>query len=552
MEQETNMSLTNLTILQLAEHIINATKHRNFSDKSITEARPYVNIFAERLSLTFNESLILCAMLNSINNHTQSISDLSSFFKCAEIHLLTYFNDLTALIKKKYVRRTKDYEGEECYYIPHNMIDALRDNHPLFPTEYKIKDAIDWEGKLGQLLDMCSSNKLDEEAFLDEFNCLCKAGESLPIVSAYKKYAFPCTKDLLIFSYMLHAFVTSNDEHICDDELKDLLDDDIEMHGISTMLERGIGYLFDQKLIDYAMDDGQIVTNEWRISDEAKKIFLKDFKLKPRRLSTRLRDPKTITLKRLYYPENVSKQVQELRGLLEEKRFHKIQQNLQNYGMRRGFACIFYGAPGTGKTETALQLARETGRYIMQVDIPSLRSKWVGDTEKNVKTIFDAYREQVQMMPKAPILLFNEADAVFCKRAEGATDSIDKMENAMQNIILQELETLDGILIATTNLTGNLDDAFERRFLYKIEFTKPTSRESKYIWHTMLPNVSNKDILILARKYSFSGGQIENIARKQIIHSILTEDEQEPLKQLIEACNAELFTHNKNKRIGFY
>lgn len=98
---------------------------------------------------------------------------------------------------------------------------------------------------------------------------------------------------------------------------------------------------------------------------------------------------------------------------------------------------------------------------------------WVGESEKNIKGIFDDYKKEVKQLAKAPILLFNEADAIIGKRQVGAERAVEKMENSIQNIILQEIEQLDGILIATTNLAENMDKAFERRFLYKIQFEKP-------------------------------------------------------------------------------
>ena len=100
-------------------------------------------------------------------------------------------------------------------------------------------------------------------------------------------------------------------------------------------------------------------------------------------------------------------------------------------------------------------------------DVPQIKSKWVGDSEKNIKALFDRYREVVKRSKLAPILLFNEADAIIGKRQEGAERAVEKMENSIQNIILQEIENLDGIMIATTNLQQNMDTAFERRFLYK-------------------------------------------------------------------------------------
>ena len=104
----------------------------------------------------------------------------------------------------------------------------------------------------------------------------------------------------------------------------------------------------------------------------------------------------------------------------------------------------------------------------MRVDVDKIKSCWVGESEKNIKKLFDSYRAKCNNAELAPILLFNEADAVLGIRMEGAQTAVNKMENSIQNIILQEMETLEGIMIATTNLTSNLDKAFERRFLYKI------------------------------------------------------------------------------------
>lgn len=188
----------------------------------------------------------------------------------------------------------------------------------------------------------------------------------------------------------------------------------------------------------------------------------------------------------------------------------------------------------------------------MLVDVPSIRSKWVGETEKNIQQIFNNYRAAVKSSRKAPILLFNEADALLNKRQESATRSIDKMENAMQNIILQEMEKLDGIMIATTNLAQSMDAAFERRFLYKIEFEKPGPDESKHIWQALLPGLQEKDARHLAEKYDFSGGQIENIARKQIINNILAERTTTDLAAVEEACDNEIMGNGKKVgKIGF-
>jgi SpoVK/Ycf46/Vps4 family AAA+-type ATPase len=260
----------------------------------------------------------------------------------------------------------------------------------------------------------------------------------------------------------------------------------------------------------------------------------------------------TFAPKQLYYAPHVQSQIDRLAELLQPEQFRQVTERLSENGMRKGFACLFYGSPGTGKTETVNQLARRTGRDVLMVDVTQIKSCWVGESEQNIKALFDRYRKCVKEMPVAPILLFNEADAVLGIRQEGAQKAVDKMENSIQNIILQEMETLEGIMIATTNLTCNLDKAFERRFIYKIEFERPTLEAKQQIWKTMIPALSDEHARSLARDYDLSGGQIENIARKRTVELILSGNEP-TLDQMREYCAGEILNSKQEKRarIGF-
>ena len=177
---------------------------------------------------------------------------------------------------------------------------------------------------------------------------------------------------------------------------------------------------------------------------------------------------------------------------------------------------------------------------------------WVGESEKNIKQVFDNYRAMVNDSQTTPILLFNEADAIIGKRQEGTLRSVDKMENSIQNIILQEMEMHDGILIATTNLAQNMDKAFERRFLYKIKFDKPTVEARTSMWREMIPVLNEEESRILAGKFDFSGGQIENIARHYTIGKILHGDSEDVVNTLSTYCESEKLESNDKLRIGFW
>ena len=198
-----------------------------------------------------------------------------------------------------------------------------------------------------------------------------------------------------------------------------------------------------------------------------------------------------------------------------------------------------------------MQLARRTGRAVWQVDYSQLRDKWVGESEKKVKAEFDNYRALLSQGSPAPILLLNEADALIGKRFESPERSADKMENAIQNIVLQEMETFEGILIATTNFTTVLDKAFERRFLYKVEFEAPDKETRAKIWRSMMRSLGSDEAEELASRYpAFAGGQIENITRKATVSRVL-HGRKAGWDELLEMCGQELMDTRPGHPIGF-
>ena len=177
---------------------------------------------------------------------------------------------------------------------------------------------------------------------------------------------------------------------------------------------------------------------------------------------------------------------------------------------------IFYGAPGTGKTMTAHSLAKSLKRQVLSFDCSNILSMYVGESEKNVRKIFDTYYELTLKTKTEPVLLLNEADQFLSSRSSGPGGGAEQMHNQMQNIFLEQIERFKGILIATTNLLENIDKAFSRRFNYKIEFKKPDEHQRKILWTKMLPKNApfEKDFDIdKLVKYSLTGGQIHLIIK---------------------------------------
>jgi len=177
---------------------------------------------------------------------------------------------------------------------------------------------------------------------------------------------------------------------------------------------------------------------------------------------------------------------------------------------------IFYGAAGTGKTMTAYSLAKSLKRQVLAFDCSKILSMYVGESEKNVRKIFDTFYELSEKTKTEPILLLNEADQFLGARSSGTITGADQMHNQMQNIFLEQIENFRGMLIATTNLLENIDKAFSRRFNYKIEFKRPNVEQREKLWELMLPidapYSKDFDILKLA-EYDLTGGQINLIVK---------------------------------------
>jgi SpoVK/Ycf46/Vps4 family AAA+-type ATPase len=359
--------------------------------------------------------------------------------------------------------------------------------------------------------------------------------------------------DVLILLYVCSSF-TDYEEADLIIFLKTIFPDIQDQMKIRREFIKGENRLQQLKLVDSPSGDFRsdrtIVLTEY-----AKELFFgedKDLFATTEQKRSDIILSSEIIPKKLFFNKKEEEKMAFLTDLLKPENHRSICSRMRDMGMRTGFTILLYGEPGTGKTESCFQIAKQTGgRAIFKISIENTKSKWFGDSEKLIKGIFDRYAKMVENYDLTPILMLNECDAILGKRQVGGHSAVSQTENAMQNLLLENMEQFNGILVATTNLTENLDKAFERRFLYKIELKKPDKDTRCLIWRDKIPGLTDSAYKTLSDKFVLSGGQIENISRKYVLRQILT-GENMKLCQIMDLCNEEFLDKTgERKRIGF-
>jgi hypothetical protein len=260
--------------------------------------------------------------------------------------------------------------------------------------------------------------------------------------------------------------------------------------------------------------------------------------------------PQEIKTTELFFEGAFEEEVKKLYKLLEPERFSEFQQLFEENERMKGLTILFHGVPGSGKTELALQLAKQTGRPVLKLQISDILSKWVGDSESNLKRVFADYRRLTLRSDVLPILLLNECDQLIGKRMN-IENSLDQMFNGLQNLLLEEMESFNGILIGTTNLTQNMDDAFERRWALKLRFETPNVNALSKIWTDLIPGLSLEVAKKLVLDFQLSPAEIYNVVRRYKIDQFLGVNT-EMGENLRSLCSSEKYNEVKVKSvIGF-
>ncbi|MEP5340732.1 MAG: ATP-binding protein [Algibacter sp.] len=233
---------------------------------------------------------------------------------------------------------------------------------------------------------------------------------------------------------------------------------------------------------------------------------------------------------------NTAEHLQEIRDWIAQG--HVLMNDLKLGKMLKpGYKSLFYGPPGTGKTMTAALLGKSTNKQVYRIDLSMVVSKYIGETEKNLAKVFD------QAAKRDWILFFDEADSLFGKRTQ-VNSANDRHGNQEIGYLLQRIEDFPGVVILASNLKGNIDEAFTRRFQSMVAFNMPGVEERYKLWEqsfsTKLPLDATIDMWAIAEKYELSGGAMINVVRKVTLRAVTKQQKTILQKELEAAIHQEL------------
>ncbi|EAH5016646.1 ATP-binding protein [Campylobacter coli] len=385
------------------------------------------------------------------------------------------------------------------------------------------------------------------------------------LADIFKEYSLEY-KEQIIFLALLKEEYTLSNENSVSREMNSLLslisENDLERHKNKKLLQENAPLLNLIEYDEYLNAFGDISKSFFIIDEILQRIInFEPKQSKKIKIESVLKDQDIFELiepsadiNDIIMPENTK----ELLENILKQQDKKVLERLHSWGIKSNknieAKIIFYGPAGTGKTMSALAMAKSMKKPVLSFDCSKILSKWVGESEQNVRKIFDTYKNIVQTCKQSPILLLNEADQFLSTRVDGSSGS-DKMHNQMQNIFLEQIERFSGVIIATTNFLESLDSAFSRRFDYKIEFKKPDFKDRLKIWEKFLPKKAlfEKDFNInILSNYELSGAQILMVVKNTALKVAVSQDGVFKMQDFIESIQKELnSSFDKSKIVGF-
>lgn len=546
-------------ILDAIEKVVDKSKDCKLEASVFTELDNELSLLANYFRKSKLQSFLISIFFSfSLKNKSMDMDDIINFLDCNPVKMAKINSDFDELVSSSlFSQRKKNYRyynykhDESEYLLTKKVVRAILNEKDIYDIKQNddIKSIFDLLEKLNELSKELDDEQISSNELFLISHQIIKKYDHFPLIQEINKLKLTI-EDCFFFTYIVWETISGHDEIDLSDDLKYIFDDIKKRFSYTQSILSKENELVKNNLIEtfetVFFNDLQV-----KLTDYAYELlwnceikFHKTIKKKENVFV-----PANLPERKLIYNEAEMQQLFLLKETFQEDKLLEIQEQLDKKNLAKGITALLYGFPGTGKTEFVKQIAKETNRKLMKVEISQAKSAWYGESEKQIEKIFTEYKKLKKECKKTPILLFNEADAIISKRKNAQFSDVSNTENAMQNILLEELENFEGILIATTNLANNFDTAFERRFLFKIKFEKPNTDIKARIWKLKFPFLEQEDCYHLASSYDFSGGQIDNILRKYEVHQIIY-GQAKPIQEILRFCKEETLTEKTNK-IGF-
>lgn len=546
------------TILKDIIDASKTVKECKLSNKVLKSKEACLLRIEEHFKITRIQNIILIVVfeLNSTGLHPNQ-ADLAKHLKCNPMQFYVYRDEILALHRRGFFKAKRNHftgvnDVGNSLVVSKELRTSLLENTPFIKRPDVSFTSLSFIENIKTYFDSSDDNEISAAHLRVELKIKMTSNSDQPIVKYFNKLKIS-TSNLLAFIYIIAKNIDGETSCEIPQFSKGLFDDKSKRIRYETTIEDGTNELLKYDYLDFK--ESNFFSSATVSLTEKAKVELEPFDV-PLRVKNKSKEinlilPSQISKKRMFYSAFAKAEMETITNSLKPLKYRQITNSLKAEGFQIGICALFYGAPGTGKTEGVYQIAKTTGRAIWKVDLSDLKSMWYGESQKLVKALFKDYKKLCEKEKKTPILLLNEADAILGKRSTDPKQSTDKVDNAIQNIFLDCLEDFEGILFATTNLEESLDSAFERRFLFKVNFKRPDVNARKGIWKSKLKGVPKKVVDELATRFDLSGGEIDNVVRKFKMIRALNPKVDSYIK-LIDLCEGErLSKSNEIKKIGF-
>lgn len=549
---------TSADLLQLIDQLTQISQNKKEDRRE--EWLPLARELSKNIPLSPEGCYILAHTFTfNCSDENFSIAELARHIGCQVTSLLYLIAHLELLNEANWLEvesnkhAKSDNPTTRRYKLNTEVMDNLLYRKPVNTPSPKImSDAYDLLKEMKDLLDWRQKEKRTPTCMFKKAEALWAANPQIALVTNWSQFNLT-TPEYFAFGAIVWDYLMGSDGTYLDSLVNEMFDYSPEGVRFSQGILRERKGLITKNLLEInSATWGNHV--ELVLTDLAIEwLQEQDIHLTKKRVVSRqdVLQSDQIPEKKLFFDADLQQKLRLLEQTLSAENLARIRERLKGKNMPEGISAIFYGPPGTGKTESVLQIARKTGRSVMWVDMSNTKSMFYGESEKKISAIFRNYKEFAENCETLPILLFNEADALFSTRNKQSSSPVFQTENAIQNILLEKMEKFTGILMATTNLEGNLDPAFDRRFLYKIGFLEPDLPIRTHILRDKIPQLEQASAALLAGQFRFSGGMIENLARKCEMYEILNGRFPNSQELLQFADEEENMRKKDHKPIGF-